>query len=100
MPYSLNNNDTDLTTSFRTVFFLFVPSEAAEDLMEMIPEWVRIDVEEVVRLACRVNVNAHGLRDDSGSNLVIGVGLFPLTAMINHSCRPNCTFVYFGEMRR
>lgn len=67
--------------------------------MEVIPEWTRIDVEEAVRLACRVNVNAHGLRDDSGSNLVIGVGLFPLTAMINHSCRPNCTFVYFGKMR-
>ncbi|CAM9457536.1 unnamed protein product [Pylaiella littoralis] len=75
--------------------WIAVVREAAEDLMEVIPEWTRIDVEEAVRLACRVNVNAHGLRDDSGSNLVIGVGLFPLTAMINHSCRPNCTFVYF-----
>lgn len=80
------------------VTFLFVYRAAAEDLLEIIPEWARIDVEEVVQLACRVNVNAHGLRDDSGSNLVIGVGLFPLTAMINHSCRPNCTFVYFGKM--
>lgn len=71
---------------------------AAEDLLDVVPEWARFDVEEVVQLACRVNVNAHGLRDDSGSNLVVGVGLFPLTAMINHSCRPNCTFVYFGEI--
>ncbi|CAM9395772.1 unnamed protein product [Ectocarpus fasciculatus] len=76
--------------------WLSVVREAAEDLLHILPEWVRFDVEEVVQLACRVNVNAHGLRDDSGSNLVIGVGMFPLTAMINHTCRPNCTFAYFG----
>ncbi|CAN0466663.1 unnamed protein product, partial [Ectocarpus sp. 8 AP-2014] len=76
--------------------FPCVLREAGEDLLHILPEWVRFDVEEVVQLACRVNVNAHGLRDDSGSNLVIGVGMFPLTAMINHACRPNCTFVYFG----
>lgn len=65
--------------------------------MEIIPEWARFEVEEVVELACRVNVNAHGVRDDSGSNLVIGLGMFPLVAMVNHACRPNCTFVYYGE---
>ncbi|CBN74163.1 conserved unknown protein [Ectocarpus siliculosus] len=76
--------------------WISVVREAGEDLLQLLPEWVRFDVEEVVQLACRVNVNAHGLRDDSGANLVIGVGMFPLTAMINHACRPNCTFVYFG----
>ncbi|CAM9805203.1 unnamed protein product [Sphacelaria rigidula] len=65
--------------------------------MQIIPKWARCDVEEMVELACRVNVNAHGLRDDSGSNFVVGVGMFPLAAMINHSCRPNCTFTYHGE---
>lgn len=65
--------------------------------MLVIPEWARCDVEEMVELGCRVNVNAHGLRDDSGSNYIIGVGMFPITAMINHSCRPNCTFAYRGK---
>ncbi|CAN0399479.1 unnamed protein product [Ascophyllum nodosum] len=72
---------------------------AAEDLMMIVPAWVRAEVDEAVGLACRVNVNAHGLRDDSGGNHVIGVGLFPLTAMINHSCKPNCTFFFHdGKM--
>lgn len=82
---------------FLSSFFRALRRAAAEDLSRVLPEWARFDVEEAVQLACRVNVNAHGLRDDSGSNLVIGVGLFPLTAMINHSCRPNCAFVYHGE---
>lgn len=65
--------------------------------MEVVPAWIRSEVDEAVELACRVNVNAHGLRDDSGGNNIIGVGLFPLTAMINHSCRPNSTFLFFGK---
>ena len=65
--------------------------------MQLVPEWARTEVEEVVELACRVNVNAHGFGDDFKPNSVIGVGLFPLAAMVNHSCRPNCTFVYYGE---
>lgn len=89
-------------TGFESRFSPAIPEvcvlrKAGEDLLHILPEWVRFDVEEVVQLACRVNVNAHGLRDDTGANLVIGVGMFPLTAMINHACRPNCTFVYFGE---
>lgn len=66
--------------------------------MQSIPDWAKCDVEEMVELACRVNVNAHGLRDDSGSNNIIGIGLFPLTSMTNHSCRPNCTFIYHREL--
>ncbi|CAM9294139.1 unnamed protein product [Scytosiphon promiscuus] len=88
--YALMHHREDMAPEW-----ISVVRAAAEDLLDAVPEWARFDVEEVVQLACRVNVNAHGLRDDSGSNLVIGVGLFPLTAMINHSCRPNCTFVYF-----
>lgn len=65
--------------------------------MPELPVWARCDVDEMVELACRVNINAHGLRDDSGSNNVIGVGMFPLTGMFNHSCRPSCTFVYYRE---
>ncbi|CAM9628181.1 unnamed protein product, partial [Laminaria digitata] len=76
--------------------WITVTREAAEDLMQIVPEWARTEVEEVVELACRVNVNAHGFGDDSKPNSVIGVGLFPFAAMVNHACRPNCTFVYHG----
>lgn len=68
--------------------------------MLIVPEWARTEVQEVVELACRVNVNAHGFGDDLKPNSVVGVGLFPLVAMVNHSCRPNCTFVYYGELPR
>lgn len=86
----------------RRDFPLPVPicSAAAIEAMRIIPEWAKCDVEEMVELACRVNVNAHGLRDESGSNYVMGVGMFPLTAMINHSCRPNSTFAYRGKRKK
>eukprot|EP00904_Undaria_pinnatifida_P001821 jgi/Undpi1/1163/HiC_scaffold_10.g04625.m1 len=76
--------------------WITVAREAAEDLTQIVPDWARLEVGEVVELACRVNVNAHGFGDDFKPNSVIGVGMFPLLAMVNHACRPNCTFVYYG----
>ncbi|CAM9281887.1 unnamed protein product, partial [Discosporangium mesarthrocarpum] len=71
-------------------------SAAAEVAMPLLPEWCRCGTDEAVELACKVNVNAHGLVDISCSNNILGVGMFPLVAMFNHSCRPNCTFVFQG----
>ena len=40
-----------------------------------------------------MNANAHGLRNPLGkSNGFVGFGLFPLVAMLNHDCSPNCVY--------
>lgn len=44
--------------------------------------------EEVCRVVLAVQCNAHSIRAPSGES--IGIGLFPTTSMMNHSCVPNC----------
>jgi len=54
-------------------------------------------VEDAVRLACLVNVNSHGIGSGRSFNHMRGMGIFPLLACLNHSCRPNCAYVFDSE---
>ncbi len=70
------------------------------------------NVEEALKLACKINSNSHQITTrevtrgkkgdaldavsiDETSDYVCGLGLFPNLALLNHSCIPNV--FYFGE---
>ena len=48
-------------------------------------------VGSLVGAACRVNANAHAM--SSGGEAPWAFGLFPAVAILNHSCRPNATYM-------
>lgn len=89
-------------------------------MQDLLPPALAVPPPEAERLARMINLNCHGLKDQQGRNtdvvrapparrplrdaaahtrphahwpLTQGVGLFPMVAMMNHSCRPNCVFV-------
>jgi SET domain len=74
--------------------WLAAVTQAAERMLPLLPEAVRCDADLVCGLACRINTNAHGLEAYGAGGGVVGLGLFPFTALINHSCAPNCVFVW------
>eukprot|EP00033_Pygsuia_biforma_P002586 GCRY01002861.1.p1 GENE.GCRY01002861.1~~GCRY01002861.1.p1 ORF type:complete len:507 (-),score=108.17 GCRY01002861.1:13-1533(-) len=53
-------------------------------------------VAEVFEIIQKVAVNGHSVCDDELN--VLGVGLFPLIAKINHSCAPNCAYIFEGRL--
>ena len=59
-------------------------------------------VDEVIEFASKINSNSHGISDYSirynmnATNLLpttLGIGLFPLGCIFNHSCCPNVEYV-------
>lgn len=50
-----------------------------------------------IDMACRVTVNAHGIQSDDSRNTSVGVGFFPRTSMLNHSCSPTTAFITRGR---
>ncbi|KAI7891755.1 uncharacterized protein EV154DRAFT_507132 [Mucor mucedo] len=74
--------------------FIKVVTDASQRLSMEMSDTIRIPVDDMVTLACRINSNAHGLGDNQSRNTDVALGLFPLAALFfNHSCNPNCMFV-------
>ncbi|KAI9473627.1 MAG: hypothetical protein EXX96DRAFT_508366, partial [Benjaminiella poitrasii] len=74
--------------------FIQVLTQASERLLFEMPEELRLPVEDMVILACRINSNAHGLGDNHSRNTDAALGLFPLGALFfNHGCNPNTAFI-------
>jgi len=54
-----------------------------------------LELKEIAVLLARFSCNIHTICDDELRP--IGVGLYPLAAMVNHSCRPSCTQSFVGR---
>ncbi|KAJ3271909.1 hypothetical protein HDV01_006123 [Terramyces sp. JEL0728] len=73
---------------------------ACQDLQDSFVKYgfETLNVDEMVKLVCRINSNSHAVHDPEGvTNSEIGVGMFPMVAMLNHSCAPNAVFVTGGN---
>lgn len=51
---------------------------------------------EIAQLLSRFLFNNHTISNDACAS--IGIGIYPLVAMINHSCEPNCIQVFNGKI--
>lgn len=54
-----------------------------------------VDVKEIAHNFCRFACNAHTICDLELRPL--GVGLYPVISIINHSCHPNCILLFEGK---
>lgn len=69
--------------------------KAADSLMKLfaVPY---VSVDQIVDFMCQVNSNCHGL--SAINQTQYGLGLYPLGAIFNHSCHPNCLYVNEGKL--
>lgn len=76
------SNRTDWLTSVTT---------AVEELLKGSATAIRdlFLASDLVEFAQCINANAHAIMSAS---IPLGFGMFPLVAMLNHSCKPNCMY--------
>ncbi len=68
----------------------------ATDLCRQLPEEHRPPLDLFLTWAAQINANSHGLNRTNPANESLGFGIFPLGALFNHSCLPNCTYANEG----
>jgi SET and MYND domain-containing protein len=54
-----------------------------------------VDLRQIAQLLATFACNSHTICDEELRP--IGVGLYPLGALINHGCRPNCVQTFAGR---
>lgn len=71
---------------------------AAERILPLIPpDTILFQVEDILKIAARINTNAYGCQNSDGSNRYVGFGVFPVIGMtINHDCYPNCFYSFIN----
>ncbi|KAK6246155.1 hypothetical protein SCA6_009245 [Theobroma cacao] len=55
-----------------------------------------LDLDEAVNIFCKLSCNAHAIVDIAMEPL--GIGLYPVMSVINHSCLPNAILVFEGKL--
>ncbi|KAI4367111.1 hypothetical protein MLD38_022882 [Melastoma candidum] len=62
------------------------------NLVNLILQWPDIDIREITESFSKLSCNAHTICDSELRPL--GTGLYPVIAIINHSCAPNSVLVF------
>lgn len=94
-------------------------TEAAKGMLSHIPKESRLSTRDFVKVSgvalfdalqrlriptsrlqicSRINTNSHRLHHLLVPQRVLGVGLYPLASLMNHSCQPNCGFYNRGAL--
>jgi hypothetical protein len=75
--------------------WLHAIAAASTDIVQEIPKhFSNVSIDDLITLACQINSNSHGIHDPNDfTNSTIGIGMFPLVSLMNHSCIPNALFM-------
>jgi hypothetical protein len=59
-------------------------------LSNIVEPEVMLSIDVATKLFFQIQVNAHSIVDENKQR--VGIGLYPASSCLNHSCRPNCVF--------